>query len=157
MTTFCQCFLAKLSQASAELKDYYNELKNYVLSFEKVNSRVSFYYDAINNGRNPILRFAIRGKTLCLFMATSVEKYEGSKYKVEKTKNSRFKDYECLYRIKNERRMRYAKDLILDIMKSLNLSKTKDYHSEYRIPYEDNARLLAKGLIKERKVKIKVK
>ena len=154
---YIKSFLAKLSQASAELKDYYNELKNYVLSFEKVNSRVSFYYDAINNGRNPILRFAIRGKTLCLFMATSVEKYEGSKYKVEKTKNSRFKDYECLYRIKNERRMRYAKDLILDIMKSLNLTKTKDYHSEYRIPYEDNARLLAKGLIKERKVKIKVK
>ena len=64
---FSKSFQAKLIQASDEAKGYYEVLKNEVLSYKKTKSVVSWSFDSINSGRNPVMKFAVRGKTLCVY------------------------------------------------------------------------------------------
>ncbi|MBE6136211.1 MAG: hypothetical protein E7181_02980 [Erysipelotrichaceae bacterium] len=151
---YIKSFTAKLSQAEQELKDYYNELKNYALGYKKANSRVSWHFDSINVGRNQVIKFAIRGKTLCLYFALNADDYADSKYKVEKVESKKFEDVPCLYRIKNDRRRDYAKDLIDTVMGNVPTEKGKESNEEFRVPFEETKVLLEKGLIKEVKTKV---
>ena len=151
---YIKSFTAKLSQSSDEVKDYYTELKNYALSYKKANSRVSWHYDSVNVGRNQVLKFSIRGKTLCLYYALDAEEYADSKYKVEKVESKKFEDVPCLYRIKNDRRRDYAKELIDVVMEKVGAVKGEESNEDYHIPYEETKVLLGKGLIKEVKTKV---
>ena len=150
---YIKSFTAKLSQSPDLTKSYYEELKNYVLSYKGVHSRVSWHYDAVNVGRNQVLKFAVRGKTLCVYLALNADDYADSKYKVEAVESKKFEDTPCLYRIKNDRRLGYAKDLIDEVMRRLSVIQNILIPQEdYKIPYETTEALLAKGLIKEMKV-----
>ena len=150
---YVKSFTAKLSQSDSKTKNYYNVLKNYVLSYKKVRSRVSWHYDAINLGREYLLKFAVRGNTLCLFLNLDAKKLD-NKYKIEKAKGKKFEDVPVLYRIKNDKRCVYAKQLIDLVMSNYNLQKGKEFTDEYRIPYQNTKILIAKGLIKESKIKV---
>ena len=151
---YIKSFTAKLIQSPDETKKYYEELKNEVLSYKKTNSRVSWHYDAINSGREYVLKFAIRGKTLCVYLPLDSENLE-DKYKVEKAESKRYEDVPCLYRIKNDRRLGYAKELIAMVVSNLGLEKDEEQHEVYsNLPYEENKPLIARGLIKELKVKV---
>ena len=150
---YIKSFTAKLSQSEAEVKDYYSVLKNYVLSYKGVHSRVSWHYDAINIGRDYILKFAIRGKTLCLYYALDASKLD-KKYKVEEAKGNRYIEVKCLYRIKNDRRCEYAKELIDLLMKEHGLNQGDVPNEDYHIKKESTKALLGKGLIKELKTKV---
>ncbi|MCR5693043.1 MAG: uL15 family ribosomal protein [Bacilli bacterium] len=152
---YIKSFKAKLSQSEATVKDYYTILKNYALSYKKVNSRVSWRYDSLNLGRNQVLKFAIRGKTLCVYYALNADDYAETKYKVEKVESKKFEEVPCLFRIKNDRRLGYAKDLIDDVMKKFEAGKGKEQDEDYRIPTESTKALLKKGLIKELKTRVK--
>ena len=132
---FIKSFTAKLSQAEDGVKDYYTGLKNYALAYKKANSRVSWHYDAVNVGREMVIKFAIRGKTLCLFFALAKDGLD-SKYKVEDAKGKKFEDVPVLYRIKNDRRYNYAKDLIDMVMAKVGAEKGEEPNVDYRIPYE---------------------
>ena len=146
---------AKLIQAPDESKKYYEELKNYVLSYKNTSSRISWNYDSINSGRNPVLKFVVRGKTLCVYLPLNADDYADSKYKVEKVESKKYSDVPCLYRIKNDRRCEYAKDLIKVVMDNLGLEKGEEQHESYaNLPYEDNEALVAKGLVKELKIQV---
>lgn len=145
---FTKSFEAKLIQSPSETKKYYEELKNEVLSYKSTRSRVSWHYDAINVGRTYVMKFAIRGKTLVIYLPLNAEKL-GEKYKVESTKSKRFEDLTCAYRIKNDRRCKYAKELIDMACEKFGLKKGAEQHLVYNdIPYESNKSLIDKGLIK---------
>lgn len=145
---YVKSFTAKLSQADETLKDYYNSLKNYVLSYKGVNSKVSWHYDSVVLGKERVLKFAIRGKTLCAYYPLDPKKVP-QKYKVEEAKGKKYEEVPCLYRIKNERRCQYAKDLFDRLMKKRKIQKGEELNDEYRIPREETQSLIAKGLIKE--------
>ena len=152
---YIKSFTAKLIQSPDETKKYYEELKNYVLSYKKTTSRVSWHYDSINSGRNQVIKFSIRGKTLCVYYALDANDYLDTKYKVEEVDSKKFEEVPCLYRIKNDRRLGYAKDLIDTVMNNLGLVKGEEQHEVYSdLPYEPNAPLIARGLIKELKVQV---
>ena len=153
---FVKSFTAKLSQASDEVKEYYNILKNYILAYKGIHTRVSWYYDAANVGRDHILKFAIRGKTLCVYFGLDKSKVD-EKYKVEDAKGRRYAEVPVLYRIKNDKRVAYAKELIDQLMNELGVEKGKELNDEYRIPYESTKALLLKGLIKEVRTKVPAK
>ncbi|MGN1207150.1 MAG: hypothetical protein ACI4SP_02520, partial [Eubacteriales bacterium] len=56
----------------------------------------------------------------------------------------------CLYRISNDRRCAYAKDLIAAVMAKYGQTKMKTLDTDYaaHYPYEANEPLIARGLIK---------
>ena len=142
-------FMAKLIQSSDETKAYYCELKNEVMSYGKVKSRISWSCDSINAGRALVIKFNVRGKTLCVYFALNADDYADSKYKVEKVESAKYESVPCMYRIKNDRRLGYAKELIAAACEKLELIKGNVSTEDYRLPYETTEALIAKGLVKE--------
>lgn len=151
-------FTAKLIQANDEVREYYNTLKNYVLSYKKVTTRISWSHESVNNGRNKICRFVLRGKSLYLYLPLNPDDYADTKYKVERSEAKRFEELPCLYRIKNPRRVKYATELIATVMERFGLKQVehaeKDFVKDY--PYEETLPLIKRGLIKVTKSNKKV-
>ena len=145
---YIKSFTAKLSQSSDSVKEKYNELKNLVLSYEKVSSRVSWHYDSINASKEQLLKFAIRGKTLCVYFSAEIEN-PGEGYKLENAKSIRYEKVPYLFRIKSDKKFEKVKELIELLMKRVGLKKGKALNDDYKIPYETTEVLLHKGLIKE--------
>ena len=87
------CDLFDLSQECGN-----EDLKNFALSYKNTSSRVSWNYDSINAGRKILVRFAVRGKTLCVYFPLDADNLP-DKYKVEKSESKRFEDVPCMYRI----------------------------------------------------------
>lgn len=146
-------FVANLSLSGDETIKYYNELKNEILSYKKVKGRTSWSFDSFRKGRKLLARLAVRGKTLKLYVALDPKAYEGSKVKVlDATGVKRHASVPCLYKIKNNRRLEYAKALIAEVMAQNGLVKTKeveyvDYGAE--LVYRDIESLIAHGYIKD--------
>ena len=148
---YIKSFTAKLIQSDDETKAFYGELKNAVLSYGNTTSKISWQYDSVYCGRKPVLKFGIRGKTLCVYFALDVKDLKTTKYKVELCESKKYALVPCMYRIKNAHRCELAKDLIAMAAEKFGLVKSKRQNVEYAFPYEDNAALLKKGLIKELK------
>ena len=142
-------FTAKLMQSTDEAKAYYTELKNEILSYAKTRSRVSWAYDSVNAGRQQLVKFGIRGKTLCVYFALDPDAYADTKYKVEKMEAVRYQMVPCMYRIKNDRRLKYAKALIAVVCGNMDLKQGEIPTEDYRLPYATKEELIDKGLIKE--------
>lgn len=141
-------FAAKLIQSEDKVKRWYSELKRELLSYKKVAARVSWRHESFRYGRPTAAKFVIRGKTLCLCLALDPAAYAESKYIVsDMSRYSKFAATPLLYRIKNERRCRYAKELIAKLFEGAEAAvpPEEDFSA---IPYEDTQSLVEKGLIR---------
>ena len=144
-------FASKLSQSTEEIKNYYDVIKNELLSYSNVKSKISFKHEIFKLGKETQAKLKFRGKTLCLYLALNPMDYGNTKYKVvDMSKVSHSVDVPTMYRINLPRRVNYAKELIADLMKKLNVEKSEKefivYSNEY--PYLDNEELFNKGLLK---------
>ena len=143
-------FKAKLIQGKDEVREYYNALKNHVLSYDKVSTRISWKQESVTRGRDKICWFVLRSKSLYVYLPLNPDDYTDTKYKVERAEAKRFEELPCLYRIKNPRRVEYAKELIDTVMERYGLERNekpeKNFVKDY--PYEQTLPLIKKGLIK---------
>ena len=141
-------FSAKLIQSEDRVKRYYSELKNCILEYKKVVPRVSWRHESFRYGRPSVAKFVIRGKTLCLCLALNPADYAESKYIVDDmSRYVKFAGTPLLYRIKNDRRCRYAKELIAKLFDGAERAEREEEDFS-RIPYEETQALVEKGLIK---------
>lgn len=142
-------FEARLIQSSDEVKGWYSELKNELLSYEKAHGRRSWRHEAYRRGRPTVAKFVFRGKTLCLCLALAPKAYEESKYIVDDMSGyARFEATPLLYRLKNPRRVRYAKELIAALFAPAQM--LREENTDYSdIPFESTQALLERGLIRE--------
>lgn len=149
-------FTARFIQADNETKQWYTDLKNYLLSFKKVKDRMSWKRESYRYGREPVVRLGFRGKTLCAYFPLDPNDYLESKYKVEDVSdNITYADTPCMYRLKNSRRVKYAMELIQVVVERLGGGKRIERESvDYYMPYEGLVELINKGLIK-RNIKAK--
>lgn len=141
---------AKLSQLGNESKEWYSQLKNELLSYEKVKDRMSWKHEAFRMGRMVIAKLVVRGKTLSLLLAVEPTGYSGTKYAVNDVSNfASTVDTPTMYRIKNPRRVKYAKEMIAGMMKELKTFKDPHYEAQdFFIPYEGDMAFMQRGLVK---------
>ena len=144
-------FLARLIQSDDETKRYYSVLKNRLLSFGGVKSRITYKCETFRKGRKTLAKLRLRGKTLWLCLALNAESYADSKYKVENLANVRsYAATPCVYRIRNDRRLAYAHELLENLAADNGLAESvteqTDYAAQY--PYEPTDALIARKLIK---------
>ncbi|MDE5548554.1 MAG: uL15 family ribosomal protein [Clostridia bacterium] len=144
-------YTARLIQTSDKNKSYYSELKNELLRYRRVKSRISWKQESFRKGRDLKAKMEIRGKTLCLYLALDPAKFEDGKYIVEDASDvKRNLDVPCKYRIKNDRRLRYAKELIAMVFEGTDAvykeTEIIDYAKDF--PYEETQPLLERELIK---------
>ena len=143
-------YTAKLIQSEDKLKSYYSEIKNELLRY-KVKTRTSWKYETFKSGRKLLARLAVRGKTLSLYLALDPAAYADTKYKIDDVSSiAKNADVPLLYKIKNDRRSKYAKDLIAAVMSANGLegkdNPVDDYAAQY--PYEEIEPLIERGLVK---------
>lgn len=143
-------FTAKLIQSDDNVKNYYSVLKNELLSYSGVKARMSWKGESFYCGRKTYAKLCIRGKCVCLFLALNAKDYAETKYKVDDMSEvAAYERIPCLYRIKNERRLKYSSDLIASVMEGR--AKTEDFTvTDYakQYPYEDIEPLIDRGLVK---------
>ncbi|MCH5155614.1 MAG: uL15 family ribosomal protein [Clostridiales bacterium] len=149
---YIKSFTAKLIQSEEQTKDYYSEIKNYLLSYSGVTSKISWKHEAFRKGKTLLCKLRLRGKTLSLCLALNADDYADTKYHVENVSEIKsLAQTPCLYKIKNDRRLAYSKDLIDALMTGNGVDKNEaaqkiDYALKY--PFEPNEPLIERKLIK---------
>lgn len=68
---------------------------------------------------------------------------------MEKVESKKYADLPCLYKIKNNRRAKYAMELINVLAEKYQLVFNETKSDNYVLPYETTEELIKKGLIKE--------
>ena len=142
-------FEARLIQSEDEIKHWYTEVKNELLSYKTARSRISWKRETFKAGKQVVAMLVYRGKTLCLFLPLKLSDY-GEEYRLEDASGTpTYEDIPAMLRIKNEKRVRIAIKLIQDVMDSINIIRKPNYVSEdFYVPYEGIVELINKGLVK---------
>ena len=148
---YSRSFTANLIQADDTVKDFYGQLKNHIMSFKGVKTKISWKFDSYNKGRDQLFKMKLRGKTILLYCALDPEEFEKSKYHHEAIDNKLFADVPMLLKIKSGLGLRKAKEIINIVMAKYGIepnpkATSVDYVKEY--PYEDNEALLERKLVK---------
>ena len=142
-------FRARLIQSDDEVKDWYGIIKNSILAHDKVTSRISWKYESFSYKKSAVAKLFIKGKTLYLYLPLNAADYADSKYKLEDVSDvSQFAETPALYKLKSERRIKYAQELIDEVCKKLGSKKLKIQPVDYYEPNNSDLALINKGLIK---------
>ena len=146
-------FTARLIQAKVDVQDYYEKIKNHLLSYKGVKSRVSWSYDAFHVGRAKLALIAIKGKTINVYLALSPSDIQSSKYHFDDaSKVKKYEETPIRLRIKNDLNLRYCLELIDQMMQKMALTLGEEKALDYHLPYEETDALKEKGLIRLDKV-----
>lgn len=134
---YLRSFTAKLSQSNDLVKERYSILKNELLSYKKAKARTSWYFETFRLGRLAYAKFAVRGKTLTLYLALNPEDLVGTKYRFKDVGGvKKYAQTPVCVKIKSNRGVRWAKELISILanengFKRLDLEEV-DYYPEFR-------------------------
>lgn len=150
-TRYKRSFIARIIQSDNEVKEYYGELKNLLMSYPKVHAQINWSNDRFSFNGETVAKIGINGKQLCLYLAlnpdefpTTVyhQKYEGDKKMYEKTP--------MMVKVMSAIALKRAVRLVALLMEhngAVPAEKEKiDYAAMY--PYKTDEELLDEGLIK---------
>lgn len=143
-------FQARIIQGDNDLKARYSELKNYILAYGGVRPNISWRRELFRAGRRSIAGFTVRGKTLCLSLATDPAMFDNTKYKVRDVSGAKRKNtLPCMYRITSDRKTSYAKELIDIVMEGFKLERSLAFFpADYTLPYKSTEALIKRRLVK---------
>lgn len=141
----------KLRQSSDDIKYYYSEIKNELLSYAKVKSGISWNGDRFNYGRETIAKININGKTLCVYLALNPDEYSITKYHHKYVGDVKaYESTPMLVKVKSNMGLKKAISLVYEMMEGLKAQRIHkaavDYVAEYE--YKSDEQMIAEGLIK---------
>lgn len=143
-------FMAKLVLAQEPAQTYYTELKNRLLSYRKVKSRVSWKYDSFNCGRTLCARVAIRGKTIVLCLPLDPADVDQERFRTEDMSGrAQYNQTPVVLKIRSALALKRALELVDMSMQKLGLEQMPNaVEKDYRQKLLDKKELIAKGWIK---------
>ncbi len=140
-------FKARIMQADDQLKEFYDILKNKLLSYKGVKSRFSWGAESFRIGRKLYAMLVVKGKTLNLYLAMDPASLADTKFKAEDASDSKkYSEVPTCYAVKNPLRSRYASELIEMLFDGIQPSGAS--YTDYKLPYETTAKLVDMGLVK---------
>ena len=141
-------FRARLIQSDDEIKTRYSELKNLLLSYG-VKARTSWTNETFRFGRNTVAKFGIKGKTLSLYVALTPAAYEETKYSFEDVGEvKRYADVPMRLKLRSARSVKWAAELIADMMAKLGKVQGEIAGENFAPAYETTEALVYQALIK---------
>ena len=148
---YSRSFTANIIQGDETVKAWYSELKNHIMSYDGVKSRISWKFDSYNKGRYQLFKMKLRGKTILLYCGYDPAELDESKYHHEVINNKLFEDVPTLIKVKSKLGLRKAKEVVDMVMNKFGIQKSEkpkevDYVAKY--PYEETDALLEKKLVK---------
>ncbi|MBQ8290061.1 MAG: uL15 family ribosomal protein [Clostridia bacterium] len=142
-------FTSRLIQSGDRTQDFYTDIRNYLLSYTGVKSRTSWNYETYNKGRVKLARINIKGKTLTVNLALAPSDFSKSKYHfTDMSDDPKLEKLPMQMKVRSERAKKYVIALIDELMKGHSISQGDIPTESYRMPYETNDELVARGLMK---------
>ena len=143
-------FEAKLIQSRPNIKQYYSELKNALLSYGGTKSRISWAADSFSNERTPIAKINVKTKTVYLYIALNPEDLVDTKYNfVDVSSKKKYASVPVLMKIKGERKFKYALELIDKLcQEKLELPKLEIEDVDYCKAYQTTEEMVETGEVK---------
>ncbi len=145
-------FEAKLIQARPNIKKYYSELKNALLSYKGTKNRISWTADSFHNGRSPIAKINVKTRILELYLALDPASLEGTVYRGQDVgSKKKYADTPFRYKVRTPRKFKWAMELVTRVCEEHGLSpidiERVDYEEQY--PFDTTDNLVRRKLIKE--------
>ncbi len=144
---------SRLVQSKDPMQDYYSGLKNALLRYKGVKSRISWANETFHQGRNHLAKIIVKTSCLYIYLSIDPESLKGTKYEnaaddVSDTK--KFGEFPTVIKIKGERKYKYALELIDRLCaEDLALPQNKKFvEVDYRRPTRTDEELVEEGLIK---------
>lgn len=117
----------RLERAPESVRHYYSEIKNELLSYESVKSRMSKKFDTFSIGRFTVAKLTCKNDVVKLYLALANDTID-TKYYTEDVSSSEIYDQTpTLHNVKSKRGLKYGIELIREIMSSIGYSKVDGY------------------------------
>ena len=129
-------FAQKILESQQEILDRYDELKNFILLYKGVKSRVSNDFDSFNMGRTQLFKLGFSTKSLKLYLNLEFDKVEPRLKCKDVSHKKAYKEVPVFLRIKSERAMKNAKYLIEQVATRFELKENP------RAVYVDSIKIL---------------
>ena len=148
---YVRTYMARLIQAEDGVKDIYNAIKNKILSYKNVKTRLSKKRETFYVGRNTLVKLDVKGKKVDLYLALNPAEF------ADKAKFYNFVDIadkneetQMLVKVSGPIKLKRALELIDILMAKAGLVAIDGYaEQDFRMPYEKTESLIARGLIKD--------
>lgn len=112
-------------------KHAYNELKNEILSYQYIRSKISTNFDSFRSKRVNLAKISMGGKTLKLFLALDPEAFDEKRYRqTDMSSRISYEEVPFMVKIKSELAIRRAKELIASLMEKYDIAKDKVYRPQ---------------------------
>ena len=144
-------FEAKLIQAQPQIKRYYSEIKNTLLSYKGTKSRMSWTADSFHNGRVQIAKVNVKSRILELYLAIDPASLEGTVYRGQDVGALRkYEETPFRYKIRTQRKLNWGLELIRRACEEHGLSPIdiQQVNYEERYPFDTMDHLVKRRLVK---------
>lgn len=142
-------FRARYIQSKDDLKDWYSDIKNLILSFGGMKANMSWKWESFRMKRRTLVKLMIRGKALCVYMAQESLDVENVKVRLEDASGmASMKETPILARIKNEKTLQRVLAILNVMLGRFGLVRVDREDVDYYQPYCGTLALIKKGLIK---------
>jgi predicted transport protein len=119
---------SKIKQSDDQVKARYSEIKNHIMSYEGVKERFTRRFDTFRKGRLTLCKISVRGQNLKVYLAIEKPLELPSKYHVKDVSElTSYAKTPALLRVRSERGVKYAKDLITMVMQDNQITQKGDY------------------------------
>ena len=145
-----RAFEGRICVASKENKEFYNKVKNKLLSYGLV-SRISKTGEKFRIKKNYLAQIKFTAKQMVLYLALEPNQFENTKYKGKDVSAKKaYASTPFQYKTKSERKTQWMLELIDLLAKKHNLQKIEDYKDvdfakDY--PFLDEQGLIDKGYL----------
>ncbi len=152
-------FTAKMRQSDEQVKGYYSDIKNELISYKKINSNVSWHGDRFNFGRETVAKINICGKTLCFYLALDPNdpEYKVTVYHQKDVGGQKaYESTPFMVKVKSDAAAKKALRLVGYLAEKVGAEKQEgfeavDYVEEFK--YQSTKQLFEDGYIKVTKEK----
>lgn len=117
----------RLCRADESVKEYYSEIKNFIMSYNGVKSRISKKFDTFSIGRFVVAKVTVRGNVLKLYLALLSDSLEEKYHTADVSKSETYGKTPTLHNVKSKRGCKYGIELIREIMEGLGLVQNDEY------------------------------
>lgn len=139
-----KCFESYLRQSDDSVKWVYDELKNELLSYQDVHSRVITGFEVFRRGCAQA-RMTIKGKTLYLYLRIDPNSVDQSVVKVKDYSHRKaLEETPTEIRVSGKKKVNRCRELIADMFAAQGIVKRKSFEPE---KYSDDFEYIEKGVI----------
>ena len=147
--TYNRSFESKIIQGSDVLKSRYSVIKNKLLAYKKMKSRMSWSNETFRAGRPAFAKLAVRGRTISLYLALPTAEYADTKYRFEDVSDvKKYEQTPMRLKLRSDRSVKYACELISAAAERAGLAAEDKPETDYAPAYESTEALIDRGLIK---------